>query len=68
MHVALRRAAVAAVVAGGLTLLAAPASHAVVDPALVLGCVSTATDLTTLIDPAAPGLPAELPLTGCLAP
>lgn len=68
MYIALRRAAVAAVAAGGLTLAAAPASHAVVDPAIVLDCLSAATELTTLVDPAAPGLPAELPLTGCLAP
>lgn len=63
-----RRIATVAIIAGGLTLFAAPVSHAVVDPALPLCLANSATDLTTVVDPTAPSLPHELPLTGCFHP
>ncbi|MFG1708979.1 hypothetical protein ACFLIM_37870 [Nonomuraea sp. M3C6] len=64
-----RRIAAAAVVAGGLTLFGAPPSHAVVDPVGVGTCLAgSAGDLTTLVDPAAPGVPAEVPVVSCLQP
>ncbi|GHH07111.1 hypothetical protein [Streptomyces lanatus] len=44
---------------------AAPAS-AVVDPAALVTCL--ASDVTGLVDPSAPGVPAEIPGVGCLAP
>ncbi|GAB2955727.1 hypothetical protein ACFMQL_00900 [Nonomuraea fastidiosa] len=66
MRFALRRAAVAVAAAGGFMLATAPASHAVIDPAVVLDCLTAATDVGGLLDPAA--LTTELPLTGCLAP
>jgi hypothetical protein len=63
------RIATAAIIAGGLTLFAAPASHAVVDPAGLAMCLAdSATGLTTVIDPTAPGVPAELPAVACLHP
>ncbi|SDM20095.1 hypothetical protein [Nonomuraea jiangxiensis] len=64
-----RRIAAAAVVAGGLTLLTAPAAHAVLDPIGVATCLaSSATEVTALVDPANPGVPAEVPAMGCLQP
>jgi hypothetical protein len=60
----------AAVVAGGLLLTTAPA-HAVVDPAVALGCLLTgAADLTMMIEPTAVSepatlIPAEVPLVHC---
>ncbi|TMR10042.1 hypothetical protein ETD86_41125, partial [Nonomuraea turkmeniaca] len=58
-----------AIAAGGLTLLAAPPSHAVVDPLHVGTCLaSSATELTALVDPAAPGVPSEIPAVSCLQP
>ncbi|MGW0805864.1 hypothetical protein [Nonomuraea sp. NPDC002799] len=69
MLVSPRRFAAAALVAGGLALFAAPAAHAVVDPVAVGTCLAgSAGDITTLIDPSAPGLPAEVPAMGCLHP
>ncbi|KAB8193169.1 hypothetical protein FH608_022965 [Nonomuraea phyllanthi] len=69
MLVSPRRIVAAAAVAGGLTLLAAPAAHAVVDPLHVISCLAeTGADITTLIDPAAPGVPAEVPAVHCLQP
>ncbi|MGR6916903.1 hypothetical protein ACU635_21915 [[Actinomadura] parvosata] len=64
-----RRIAGAAVIAGGLTVLAAPASYAVVDPMVIAECLAHgATGLSGAVDPAAPGLPAEMPAVSCLAP
>ncbi|WP_336208835.1 hypothetical protein [Nonomuraea sp. LPB2021202275-12-8] len=64
-----RRLAVAALVAGGLLMAAAPASHAVVDPLMIPECLAgAATDLTALVDPSAPGVPSEVPAVHCLAP
>ncbi|WP_188188384.1 hypothetical protein [Nonomuraea sp. SYSU D8015] len=64
-----RRIATAAIIAGGMTLFAAPASHAIVDPIGLGTCLAgSATDLTTIIDPTAPGIPAELPAVACLHP
>ncbi|MEQ4719234.1 hypothetical protein [Nonomuraea sp. B19D2] len=64
-----RRIIAAAVVAGGLTLLTAPAAYAVVDPLHVIPClVETGAGVTTLIDPTAPGVPAEVPAVHCLQP
>jgi hypothetical protein len=69
MVLAPRRIAAAAALAGALTVFAAPASHAVVDPVGVIGCLSSsAADLTTLVDPSAPGVPSEVPAVACLAP
>ncbi|MEV0618635.1 hypothetical protein AB0I81_35290 [Nonomuraea sp. NPDC050404] len=63
-----RRLAVAALVAGGLTVLAAPAAHAFVDPAAVLMCLAeTPTALAGGVDPTALTMP-ELTPTNCLAP
>ncbi|TDE42195.1 hypothetical protein E1295_28325 [Nonomuraea mesophila] len=61
-----RRIMVAVVVAGGLALSTAPAAHAVIDPVGVVGCLTQSS--AELIDPAAPGLPAEIPALACLAP
>jgi len=66
MTFTLRRAAVAVAAATGFMLVSAPASHAVVDPAVVVDCLASVTDVGALLDPAA--LTSELPLTGCLAP
>ncbi len=64
-----RRLTVATLAAGGLLMAVAPAAHAVVDPITVIGCLtSSAADVTTLVDPSAPGLPTEIPATACLAP
>ncbi|MEV4806533.1 hypothetical protein AB0K18_41620 [Nonomuraea sp. NPDC049421] len=59
----------AAVLAGMGLLVGAPAANAVVDPVALLDCVTAGVgEVTTIVDPAAPGLPAELPLVGCTAP
>ncbi|MFI7129978.1 hypothetical protein ACIBQ1_30070 [Nonomuraea sp. NPDC050153] len=64
-----RRIIAVAAVAGGLTLLAAPASYAVVDPLTLVPCLAEAgAGATALVDPAAPGVPAELPAVSCLQP
>ncbi|MEV0385181.1 hypothetical protein [Nonomuraea sp. NPDC050643] len=76
MLVSPRRVATAVLVAGGLSLLATPAAHAITDPALLLSCVAaTPNDLTALVDPsavladpAALAAPPEVPATHCLAP
>ncbi|SEG91160.1 hypothetical protein SAMN05444920_107205 [Nonomuraea solani] len=77
MHVTPRRIAAAALVAGGLTFIAAPAAHAVVDPVAFLTCAGgTPADLTALVDPTAVvadpaslAAPPEIPAaTHCLAP
>ncbi|MBF8191569.1 hypothetical protein ITP53_38925 [Nonomuraea sp. K274] len=67
MHRPLRLLAVAALASAGL-FAAASAAHAVVDPAVALECLTTsATDLTSLVDPTAPGVPAEVPGVNCLS-
>ncbi|MEW9555912.1 hypothetical protein [Nonomuraea sp. NPDC050783] len=59
----------AALAVTGLGLLTAPAAHAVVDPFSVGACLATAaTELTTVVDPAAPSVPAEVPAVSCLHP
>ncbi|MEV0826105.1 hypothetical protein [Nonomuraea rubra] len=64
-----RRVAGAAVIACGLTVLAAPASYAVVDPMMVTECLTGSVgEVTHLVDPTAPGVPAEVPGVNCLAP
>ncbi|MEV0998042.1 hypothetical protein [Nonomuraea sp. NPDC050202] len=64
-----RRIAGAAVIAGGLALLAAPAAHAVVDPMMITECLTGSVgEVTHLVDPSAPGVPAEVPAVNCLAP
>ncbi|MFC4117551.1 hypothetical protein [Nonomuraea zeae] len=69
MVLAPRRIAAAAALAGAVTLITAPASHAVVDPIGIGTCLSSsAADATTLVDPTAPGVPAEVPGVACLAP
>ncbi|MEV0255352.1 hypothetical protein AB0H82_13995 [Streptomyces sp. NPDC050732] len=61
----------AAVILGAVALLgvlAAPAS-AVPDPVATVDCLAQAAgDVTSLIDPASPGVPAEVPGAACLAP
>ncbi|MFG1946565.1 hypothetical protein [Nonomuraea sp. NPDC048826] len=62
-----RLLAVTAFTAAGL-LAAAPA-HAVVDPVALSFCLAeSATSVTALVDPTAPGIPAEIPAVACLAP
>ncbi|MEV0118955.1 hypothetical protein AB0H77_37855 [Streptomyces sp. NPDC050844] len=61
----------AAVILGAFALmgvLAVPAS-AVPDPVATVDCVAqSAGDVTSLVDPASPGVPSEVPGTACLAP
>jgi hypothetical protein len=61
----------AAVLIGTLALvgaLAAPAA-AVPDPVTTVNCLAqTPSELTGLVDPAAPSVPTEVPGTSCLAP
>ncbi|MFD9071150.1 hypothetical protein [Streptomyces lasiicapitis] len=48
--------------------LADPAS-AVPDPVATVDCLAQAAgDVTSLVDPASPGVPAEVPGVACLAP
>ncbi|MBE1585120.1 hypothetical protein ACFPOI_49520 [Nonomuraea angiospora] len=64
-----RRIVAVAAVAAGLTLLSAPASYAVVDPLALVPCLAEAgAGATTLIDPTAPAVPAEVPGVSCLQP
>ncbi|MFI6292397.1 hypothetical protein ACIBEJ_12480 [Nonomuraea sp. NPDC050790] len=63
-----RLIALSALAAAGLLLATAPA-HAVIDPAATLICLTeSAVDVTALVDPASPGVPAEVPAVGCLQP
>ncbi|MFB4275634.1 MULTISPECIES: hypothetical protein [unclassified Nonomuraea] len=63
-----RRIAAAAISAGGLILVTAPAAHAVVDPVHALTCLAeTPADPTALLDPATV-TSGELPVTHCLTP
>ncbi|MFE6161725.1 hypothetical protein ACFQ7F_22755 [Streptomyces sp. NPDC056486] len=61
----------AAVILGAFALLgalAAPAS-AIPDPVGTVDCLAQAAgDVTSLVDPASPGVPSEVPGTACLAP
>ncbi|MGW7273858.1 hypothetical protein ACWGH5_25405 [Streptomyces sp. NPDC054864] len=61
----------AAVVLGALALvgvLTVPAS-AIPDPVGTVDCLAQAAgDVTSLVDPASPGVPSEVPGTACLAP
>ncbi|MFC4122449.1 hypothetical protein [Nonomuraea zeae] len=60
---------VATVLAAGGLLVAVPAAHAVVDPAVIAECLTASVgDVTHLVDPTAPGVPAEVPAVHCLAP
>lgn len=59
----------ATVLAAAGLMAAAGAAHAVVDPVHTATCLAgSAADLTTIVDPAAPGVPAEIPAVHCLAP
>ncbi|MGA4846142.1 hypothetical protein ACOBQB_07710 [Streptomyces sp. G5(2025)] len=61
----------AAVILGAVALLGALAgpAGAVPDPVATVDCLTMAAgDLTSLVDPTAPGVPTEVPGTGCLAP
>lgn len=41
----------------------------VVDPVQTIDCLTQSVgDVTSLVDPSAPGIPAELPVVGCLDP
>lgn len=61
----------AAVILGAVALLgvlSVPAS-AVPDPVSTVDCVAqSAGDVTSLVDPASPGIPSEVPGAACLAP
>ncbi|MEH6378709.1 hypothetical protein V7793_30880 [Streptomyces sp. KLMMK] len=59
---------IAAVVLGAACLLGVSTTTAAAapDPAAALACAVG--DVTGLVDPAAPGLPAEVPALHCLAP
>ncbi|MFF5127589.1 hypothetical protein ACFY41_11780 [Streptomyces syringium] len=59
---------IAAVTLGGLALLGvlATPANAVPDPVALVDCAVQ--DVTSLVDPASPGLPTEIPGAGCLAP
>ncbi|MEV6959424.1 hypothetical protein AB0M97_09505 [Streptomyces sp. NPDC051207] len=59
---------VLAAVALGTALFAVLASPAgaVPDPVATVDCAVA--EVTGLVDPAGPGVPAEVPVTGCLAP
>ncbi|GGZ22577.1 hypothetical protein [Streptomyces poonensis] len=62
---------ITAVVLGTVTLLAATTTtaSAVPDPVAAVECLTqSAGDLTTVVDPSAPGVPAEVPGVSCLAP
>ncbi|MCD9145706.1 hypothetical protein [Streptomyces albireticuli] len=62
----MRRIAAAALVGlGFLGFLATPAV-AVPDPVATVDCAVQ--EVTSLVDPASPGVPAEIPVVGCLAP
>ncbi|MGI5478911.1 hypothetical protein [Streptomyces lavendofoliae] len=63
---------IAAVVLGTVAFLGygaiTSAAVAVPDPVATVSCITTsATELTTLVDPASPGLPSEVPGAACLA-
>lgn len=61
----------AAVILGAVALLgalAAPAS-AIPDPISTVDCLTqSAGDVTSVVDPASPGVPSEVPGAACLAP
>lgn len=65
----MRRIAVLALgVAAFIGVLATPAS-AVPDPVGTITCLAeSAGDVTSLVDPASPGVPSEIPGSNCLAP
>ncbi|TDD16967.1 hypothetical protein [Nonomuraea diastatica] len=66
MYGSARLLAVTGLVAAGL-LSAASAANAVVDPAAIADCLTSSIgELTTVIDPSAPGVPAEIPAVHCL--
>ncbi|WP_228983119.1 hypothetical protein [Streptomyces sp. DH12] len=64
----------ATVLAATVTVLGAfgvlaPSAGAVVDPLAAVQCLAgTPADIAGLVDPSAPGVPTEIPATGCLAP
>ncbi|MEV0529237.1 hypothetical protein AB0I66_38035 [Streptomyces sp. NPDC050439] len=61
----------AAVILGAVALLGALAvpAGAIPDPVGTVDCVTQAAgDVTSLVDPASPGLPSEVPGAACLAP
>ncbi|WP_157250391.1 hypothetical protein [Nonomuraea typhae] len=59
---------VTALTASGLLLATAPGANAAVDPATLICVAETAADVTGLIDPASPAVPAEVPALHCLQP
>lgn len=61
----------AAVILGAVVLLGAVAvpASAIPDPVGTVDCVAQAAgDVTSLVDPASPSLPSEVPGAACLAP
>lgn len=61
----------AAIVLGAVALLGALAvpAGAAPDPVGTVDCLTqSAGDVTSLVDPASPGLPSEVPGAACLAP
>lgn len=68
MRVLARCAALVLIPASILMLTATPSS-AVADPIALVTCLAGGVgEVTSLIDPTTPGVPAELPAVGCLQP
>ncbi|MEV4179041.1 hypothetical protein [Nonomuraea sp. NPDC049709] len=66
MHRPVRLLAATALASLGL-LAAAPIANAVVDPARAGQCLAaSAGELTTIVDPTAAGMPAEVPAMHCI--
>ncbi|MEO3793689.1 hypothetical protein ABGB14_26040 [Nonomuraea sp. B10E15] len=66
MNRSARLPAVTAFAAAGL-LFAAPAANAVVDPSAIAICLASSVgELTTVVDPSAPGVPGDIPAVHCL--
>ncbi|MCQ8769596.1 hypothetical protein [Streptomyces telluris] len=59
---------IAAVVLGAACLLGVSTTTATAAPDPVATVSCAADDLTSLVDPSSPGIPAEVPLVHCLAP
>ncbi|MEU7583950.1 hypothetical protein AB0B50_40950 [Streptomyces sp. NPDC041068] len=65
----MRRAVAVALGAVSLVGVLAGTASAVPDPVTTVDCLTqSAGDVTTLVDPASPGVPAEVPGASCLAP
>ncbi|MEU6717685.1 hypothetical protein ABZ897_40000 [Nonomuraea sp. NPDC046802] len=66
MHRTARLLAVTALTAMGM-IATIPAANAVADPALIAGCLARSVgEVSTAVNPMAPGVPAEVPAVHCL--